>query len=433
MRRHALLVGAVLLLSKTAGAALSASGIGTTGAEFLQLGAGARALALGEAYSALADDAAALYWNPAGLARIPQGYLDATFMHAPYVASSYYDYAAVAQNLRSYGAVGASFQYFTVGSVNQTDVTGADQGTITPYDMPATHGYAFPYNGYSFGIAEKYISSKIASSAQTLAVDLGALSPAFFSDRLRFALVAQNLGGQLRYDQVGADLPRTFKAGGAWRFNKDWTAAADLGLPSGNSPYAALGVERNWQIFKTLAFAGRVGFNSRTVSGLDGLTAVTMGAGLSNRNLALDYAFLPMGSLGVTHRISLSYKFQTWRDRPVPSAVPPAAQVSVQYSTQTSLPPPARLHCEEYHGVTVCIDPDQRKRINISYEAGDQEPSQEPAPSQNPAGPAPNPEQPKAPTHSQDPASQAPASPPAEQGQPQTPPESHPNGAAGPS
>jgi hypothetical protein len=375
-----------------AAAALSASNIGTAGAEFLQLGAGARAMALGGAYSALADDATALYWNPAGLARIPQGYLDATLMHAPYIASSYYDYAAVAQNLRSGGAVGASFQYFTIGSVDQTDMTGDVQGTITPYDMAATIGYAHEYHGFMFGIAGKYISSKIATTAKTQAADLGVLSPAFFNDRLRLALVAQNLGGQLRFDQVGENLPEALKAGGAWRFNKDWTAAADLGLPSNNIPYASLGVERNWRVFKNFSFAGRVGFNSQTLSGLNGFTAVTMGAGLSSRDFGLDYAFLPMGSLGVTQRISLSYKFQSWKERPAPAAASvavsstasAATQVSVEYSSQTSLAPPAHLHCEDYNGVTVCIDPDQRKHINISYEPGDQDQPQTPAQPQQP-------------------------------------------------
>ena len=43
---------------------------GTTTANFLKLGAGARAEAMGGAYAAVADDATALYWNPAGLTRI---------------------------------------------------------------------------------------------------------------------------------------------------------------------------------------------------------------------------------------------------------------------------------------------------------------------------------------------------------------------------
>ncbi len=47
--------------------------IGTASAEFLLLGAGARGAALGGAYSAIADDIEAMYWNPGGLALLEQG------------------------------------------------------------------------------------------------------------------------------------------------------------------------------------------------------------------------------------------------------------------------------------------------------------------------------------------------------------------------
>ncbi len=40
---------------------------GTTGATFLKLGAGARAIGMGSAFTGLSDDASAIYWNPAGL------------------------------------------------------------------------------------------------------------------------------------------------------------------------------------------------------------------------------------------------------------------------------------------------------------------------------------------------------------------------------
>src|SRR5688572_11594007 len=45
-----------------------ASGAGTTGADVLKIGVGARAMAMGEAYAAQADDVSSLYWNPGGLA-----------------------------------------------------------------------------------------------------------------------------------------------------------------------------------------------------------------------------------------------------------------------------------------------------------------------------------------------------------------------------
>jgi hypothetical protein len=47
-----------------------AGGAGTSSAQFLKIGVGARAEAMGEAYGAVADDPYALYWNPAGLGRM---------------------------------------------------------------------------------------------------------------------------------------------------------------------------------------------------------------------------------------------------------------------------------------------------------------------------------------------------------------------------
>src|SRR5438445_11477059 len=48
----------------------SLHGAGTSSAQFLKMGAGARAAAMGDAFSAVADDVTATYWNPAGLAQI---------------------------------------------------------------------------------------------------------------------------------------------------------------------------------------------------------------------------------------------------------------------------------------------------------------------------------------------------------------------------
>ena len=89
------------------GQSFSSSAKGTTAADFLQLGVGGRAMGLGGAYTAVADDASALYWNPAGLTSVEKR--DVTFMHAQYLQSSFYDYAAYAQNLGKYGAFGAGF------------------------------------------------------------------------------------------------------------------------------------------------------------------------------------------------------------------------------------------------------------------------------------------------------------------------------------
>src|SRR5579864_5665137 len=77
-------------------AAFSSNDKGTTTANFLKLGVGARAEAMGEAYTAVADDATALHWNPAGITRVAPDGGSIAFMHAPYIESTYYDYGGFA-------------------------------------------------------------------------------------------------------------------------------------------------------------------------------------------------------------------------------------------------------------------------------------------------------------------------------------------------
>ncbi len=57
-----------LLVASVEGQTLSKSG--TTAAQFLKIGVGARAIGMGGAFAATADDITAMYWNPAGLARV---------------------------------------------------------------------------------------------------------------------------------------------------------------------------------------------------------------------------------------------------------------------------------------------------------------------------------------------------------------------------
>src|SRR5438105_3412392 len=108
----------LILFPAIASADFNSGARGTTTANFLKLGVGARAVAMGEAYSAVADDATALYWNPAGLARIAKD--SAAFMHAPYLASTFYDYGAYGHRLGNQ-AFAAGVQYFSAGSIDQTD------------------------------------------------------------------------------------------------------------------------------------------------------------------------------------------------------------------------------------------------------------------------------------------------------------------------
>jgi len=113
------------------GQSFSSAAKGTTAADFLQLGVGGRAMGLGGAYTAVADGADALYWNPAGLTAVEKQAV--TVMHAAYLQSSFYDYAAYAQNLGEDGAFGAGLLvgWSDAGTRPMFDlVTGVSSGAL---------------------------------------------------------------------------------------------------------------------------------------------------------------------------------------------------------------------------------------------------------------------------------------------------------------
>jgi len=294
-----------------AGAAFSSSGVGTTTANFLKLGVGARCEAMGEACAALTNDASALYWNPAALTLIPEKEGSLMLMHAPYLEPTYFDFAGYAQNTGSAGAFGLGMQYFSGGAITQTDTSGTSMGNFNPYDLAVSLGYANSFYGFSFGVTGKYVESKLQTSANAMAVDMGLLTPAYFHDRLRFAVVETNLGGRMTFDQQSYGLPFNLKAGSALSLTPAWKATFDMNFPTDNNPYATIGSEYVWKIRSGWTMAGRVGYNGRSSGDIDGLSGPTAGFGLSMQSYSFDYAMVPMGALGLTHRISFSMRFFT--------------------------------------------------------------------------------------------------------------------------
>ena len=68
--------------------------------EFLRWGTGAKAMGLGRAFTSIADDASAMYWNPAGMAALDQVGGTFMFMHMPMQEGSSVNYLAGAIPLR---------------------------------------------------------------------------------------------------------------------------------------------------------------------------------------------------------------------------------------------------------------------------------------------------------------------------------------------
>ena len=303
-------------LSAWAGKDFGSPAIGSTTAGFLKLGAGARAVSMGEAYSAVADEASGLYWNPATLTRLEGQSI--TLMHAAYIDSSLFDYAGYGISLRNYGAFGLGVQYFNAGRITQTDTTGTEIGNFTPNDLAVSLGYAYQskdselpivLDGVSMGLAVKFIHSQILTSAQTFTADFGILSPLYADDRLRLAFVIANMGGRIKFEQDSENLPLLIKLGSAYQIRKRWLASLDIGAPRDNNPFVGVGTEYLIPVLDTWSLAGRLGLNSRTIGDVNGLTGISFGLGFILPKFSIDYTFLPFGDLGLTHRISISLKW----------------------------------------------------------------------------------------------------------------------------
>ncbi|MBL0057857.1 MAG: PorV/PorQ family protein [Elusimicrobia bacterium] len=276
---------------------------GEVGAEFLRMGAGARGMAMGEGFSALVDDATALYWNPAALGGLKDR--SATLMHAKTIEDSFYDFGGYGQRLGA-GGIGVGLQYYSAGSVDNVDSVGNKTGTTDPNDVAVLVGYGRNVGGYQLGATGKFIRSTLVDSATTFAGDAGVLTPWYFKEKVRLSATIVNVGGKLTYDKDSVDLPMAFRLGTGISILKNWLVGADVVAPKGDDTYIGLGTEYKISVGERMGLALRVGYNTQERGGSDGVSG---GMGFRFEGLDVDYALVTQGDLDASHRISVGYRF----------------------------------------------------------------------------------------------------------------------------
>ena len=183
---------------------------GTSAAAFLEIGIGAKAEALGGAFTAVANDATALYWNPAGIANLES--ITITANHAAWLADTKLNYFGIVLPFSQRMAVGLILNVLDyvdrqpVRTIFQPEGTGESYGA-SDLALGLSYGVQLT-NRFSFAITGKYIQQKIwHESANTFALDFGVL----YHTRLKgMSLGASivNFGGDMKMD--GRDLVRPF-------------------------------------------------------------------------------------------------------------------------------------------------------------------------------------------------------------------------------
>ncbi len=311
--------------------------VGTVGLKFLDIGVGGRALAMGEAYAAVANDASAIFWNPAGISQLESGDLFVGYTNWP-ADINLYSMAFVTKT--GYGHLGGSFTILNTGLMNRTDPYDNDgdrSGTIAYEDWAAGLTFSrYLTDRFAFGTTFKLIREKLAEWDDTgWAVDFGTYYDTGYKS-LRIGMAIMNFGPDMRFDVKDVDgvaggfadgidndgdgeidndteetsvpLPLTFRAGVAFDVmetaSSKTTLSAELMHPSDNEERYNFGGE---YLFNDM-LALRAGWKVNADEG--GFTA---GAGfrvpLGGFEASFDYAYNNLGKLSDVHRGSFSFTF----------------------------------------------------------------------------------------------------------------------------
>ncbi len=328
-----------LILVLSAAQAFSQNKVGTTAAPFLGIGAGPRAIGMGGAFTAVADDPSALYWNPGGISRTGQSAV--LVEHTNYLVGTSFNYFAGVVALNSDNALGLSVTNLNYGSdivttVSQPDGTGE---TWSASDWAVGLSYARNLTDrFSIGGTAKLIMQNIwHESATGFAVDAGLLYITPFNN-MKIGMAISNFGTDMQmggtdllisYDpnpsmagnnknipaQYYTDsypLPLFFRVGLAMDVIKagdsKLTLAADAIHPSDNDQSVNVGAEYSWS--NTLYL--RAGYKSLFIP--NSQEGLTLGVGLRyaitmRLILSLDYAYENYGLLKNIQEFGVSVGF----------------------------------------------------------------------------------------------------------------------------
>lgn len=279
---------------------------GTRAMSFLKIGVGAEAMSMGESQVAATDDLYASYWNPAGLAQLEQPQL--ALMHNEWFAGINHEFVGFALPLKGVGTIGASASYLSFGELQGRDREGNETTIFRPYDLALILSYARGFgSALAFGANAKFLREQIADeSGSGIAFDLGGLYN-FPDTRLSLGFNAQHAGPRVKFIEEAFGLPFTFRLGAAYRlWNESLLLTTDIIRPSDND--IAIGVGAGYTIGNILQL--RTGYKYK-IGGNDlgAISGLTGGFGLTLLRFQIDYALIPFGVLGLTHRVSLIASF----------------------------------------------------------------------------------------------------------------------------
>ena len=218
-----LVILAACLASSTAFGQSDDDKAGSVGFRFLGLGYGARPTAMGQAYTSMADDALAVFWNPGGLAWVEN--ISISLSHSEYLVDTKYEALAVALTVEDIGTFGIGVTVVDYGGIKETDfgVPGAFTGTtLDPSDLAIGVSFARKLSdNFSLGGTVKYFQEDLdvdGIKAKGVAFDVGTIFVTGYrgikigASMTNFGPDVGFSGGEFQSDQ-DIPLPQSFRIG----------------------------------------------------------------------------------------------------------------------------------------------------------------------------------------------------------------------------
>jgi hypothetical protein len=285
--------------------------VGTYAAQFLKIGPSARAVGMGGAFTAVANDATSIYWNPAGI--VEQTRTQVTLNNVVYPADiDVYFAAAIFNTPYLPGTFGISARALTMDPQEERTIY-MPQGTRRFFDagdMSFGLTYAtFFTDRFSAGFTAHFLHMGLADkSVESLAFDFGLLYRIGIQG-MRLGMIVQSLGGEVDFDDRSSKLPTLFKVGlsvDAYRSGAHaLLASGEFQHPADNKERMNVGMEYVFNQFFMLRGGYNIGYDTQGVAGGAGFRLDTS----QTSDIGFDYAWEDLGYLGTTHRFSLNFSY----------------------------------------------------------------------------------------------------------------------------
>ena len=313
MKRRIALVGLVAMLLPGLAHANIFEKVGTFGGQFLKISVGARGAGMGDAYVAVADDATAVFWNAAGIARIDPEKSQLSLNHANWPADLSFDQVGYVVHMKKIpGAFSVHARALTMQPMEETTAYQPN-GTGQTFDagmLAAGLTYARSFTDkFSAGLTLNTIHTGLADlSQQTFSVDLGTLYDVGAAG-MKIGMAIQNIGSQEKFIQREARIPSIFRVGTSATLlqtsGQKLIGSFEFSHPPDNSERVNVGGEYSFKKYMFLRAGYAFNYDAEGLGAGVGFHFPVSVAGMAD----FDYSYTDMMDLGAAHRFSLRFEF----------------------------------------------------------------------------------------------------------------------------